>query len=111
MSLPKAKKLFCFFQTHFLFSLSGSRHEKVHGGFGIFINEKFFFCIFWYNFYLLLKKMDSDLYDEFGNYIGPSLDSDEEEDELEVPQQQDEGGQDEEMEQVKLLLFYYWCLG
>lgn len=25
--------------------------------------------------------MDSDLYDEFGNYIGPELESDEEEDE------------------------------
>jgi len=26
--------------------------------------------------------MDSDLYDEFGNYIGPELESDEEEEEL-----------------------------
>ena len=27
--------------------------------------------------------MDTDLYDEFGNYIGPELDSDEDEDEVE----------------------------
>lgn len=27
-----------------------------------------------------LAKMDADLYDEFGNYIGPELDSEEEED-------------------------------
>lgn len=26
--------------------------------------------------------MDTDLYDEFGNYIGPELDSDEDDDEL-----------------------------
>lgn len=26
--------------------------------------------------------MDTDLYDEFGNYIGPELDSDDEDDEL-----------------------------
>lgn len=26
------------------------------------------------------KTMDSDLYDEFGNYIGPDLDSDEDDD-------------------------------
>lgn len=30
----------------------------------------------------LSDKMDSDLYDEFGNYIGPELESDEEEEEL-----------------------------
>jgi len=28
--------------------------------------------------FILGKTMDSDLYDEFGNYIGPDLDSDEE---------------------------------
>lgn len=28
--------------------------------------------------------MDADLYDEFGNYVGPELDSDDEEDE-EIP--------------------------
>lgn len=32
--------------------------------------------------------MDTDLYDEFGNYVGPELDSDEEEDD--EPEQQDE---------------------
>lgn len=38
--------------------------------------------------------MDADLYDEFGNYIGPELDSDDEEDD-DVPaggeQDEDEG--------------------
>lgn len=29
--------------------------------------------------------MDTDLYDEFGNYIGPELDSDDEEEEPEQP--------------------------
>jgi 116 kDa U5 small nuclear ribonucleoprotein component N-terminus len=29
--------------------------------------------------------MDSDLYDEFGNYIGPDLESDSEEEEYEEP--------------------------
>ena len=30
---------------------------------------------------LLVVGMDADLYDEFGNYIGPELESDEEEEE------------------------------
>lgn len=30
-------------------------------------------------------KMDSDLYDEFGNYIGPDLESDSEEEEFDEP--------------------------
>ena len=30
--------------------------------------------------------MDADLYDEFGNYIGPELDSDEEEEEDAYPE-------------------------
>lgn len=30
--------------------------------------------------------MDSDLYDEFGNYIGPDLESDSEEEEFEEPE-------------------------
>lgn len=29
-------------------------------------------------------KMEADLYDEFGNYIGPELDSDDDEDELDA---------------------------
>lgn len=33
--------------------------------------------------------MDTDLYDEFGNYIGPELDSDDEDEEQE-PQDEDE---------------------
>lgn len=28
--------------------------------------------------------MDADLYDEFGNYIGPELDSDDDDDDLEA---------------------------
>lgn len=35
--------------------------------------------------------MDSDLYDEFGNYIGPDLESDSEEDEYEEPDYVDVG--------------------
>jgi U5 small nuclear ribonucleoprotein component len=33
--------------------------------------------------------MDGDLYDEFGNYVGPDLDSDEEEEELQQEDDQD----------------------
>ncbi|KAH8381536.1 hypothetical protein KR093_007472 [Drosophila rubida] len=45
--------------------------------------------------------MDSDLYDEFGNYIGPDLDSDEDDDQSiygqpDVPDDQDEDGMDED---------------
>lgn len=32
----------------------------------------------------VLYKMEADLYDEFGNYIGPELDSDDDEDDLEA---------------------------
>lgn len=32
--------------------------------------------------FLNFSTMDTDLYDEFGNYIGPELDSDEDDDEL-----------------------------
>lgn len=34
--------------------------------------------------------MDADLYDEFGNYIGPELDSDDDDDEEEHEVQDDE---------------------
>lgn len=34
--------------------------------------------------------MDSDLYDEFGNYIGPELDSDDEDDVAPVQEEEDE---------------------
>lgn len=33
---------------------------------------------------LVPSKMEADLYDEFGNYIGPELDSDDDEDELDA---------------------------
>jgi U5 small nuclear ribonucleoprotein component len=33
--------------------------------------------------------MDGDLYDEFGNYVGPDLDSDEEEEEVQQEDDQD----------------------
>ncbi len=39
--------------------------------------------------------MDTDLYDEFGNYIGPELDSDEEEEEEERDDDDDMYGMDE----------------
>lgn len=32
----------------------------------------------------VLYKMEADLYDEFGNYIGPELDSDDDEDDLDA---------------------------
>ena len=38
--------------------------------------------------------MDPDLYDEFGNYIGPELDSDDEDDVAPVQEEEDE---DEDM--------------
>ena len=38
--------------------------------------------------------MDGDLYDEFGNYIGPELESDESEDE-EAREEQDVGSEEE----------------
>jgi len=44
--------------------------------------------------------MDGDLYDEFGNYIGPDLDSEEEEEE-----EQPEDDQDDVMATVSFKLF------
>lgn len=40
--------------------------------------------------------MEADLYDEFGNYIGPELDSDDDEDELDA--------EDRDVDEVWLLL-------
>lgn len=37
-----------------------------------------------------ISKMEADLYDEFGNYIGPELDSDEESDDEEEYGQEDD---------------------
>lgn len=34
--------------------------------------------------------MDTDLYDEFGNYVGPELDSDDDEEEEQEQQDEDE---------------------
>lgn len=34
--------------------------------------------------FLQLWKMEADLYDEFGNYIGPELDSDDDDDDLDA---------------------------
>lgn len=42
--------------------------------------------------------MDSDLYDEFGNYVGPELDSDDEEDD--VPVRGIDDDEDEKEDQV-----------
>ncbi len=44
--------------------------------------------------------MDGDLYDEFGNYVGPELDSDESEGEEE---KEGYGGEREEEEEVRTL--------
>lgn len=38
--------------------------------------------------------MDADLYDEFGNYIGPDLESDEEEEDEEVKDDEDDARDD-----------------
>lgn len=34
--------------------------------------------------------MDTDLYDEFGNYVGPELDSDDDDEDEQEPQDEDE---------------------
>lgn len=39
-------------------------------------------------------RMDSDLYDEFGNYIGPDLDSDEDDDQSLYGQQDNQDDHD-----------------
>lgn len=49
--------------------------------------------------------MDSDLYDEFGNYIGPDLDSDEDDDQEELPQGDDESGEENDGENVRRKYF------
>ena len=46
--------------------------------------------------------MDADLYDEFGNYIGPELESDEEDEEEEGKEDEDEARDD-----VSSLLYYF----
>lgn len=53
-------------------------------------------CVFYS--LLVLSKMEADLYDEFGNYIGPELDSDDDEDELDA--------EDRDVDEVFLLLLY-----
>lgn len=52
--------------------------------------------------------MDTDLYDEFGNYVGPELDSDD--DEEEDQDQQDEDEQQEYDVCITLLLNYFMLL-
>lgn len=44
--------------------------------------------------------MDSELYDEFGNYIGPDLESDDDEDEDDEPQEKDDENQDFDVSMV-----------
>jgi U5 small nuclear ribonucleoprotein component len=44
--------------------------------------------------------MDSDLYDEFGNYIGPELDSDDDDEVQPAGNEEEEEQKDEMMEQV-----------
>ena len=43
--------------------------------------------------------MDTDLYDEFGNYIGPELDSDEDDDEL--------GRETKDLDEVKQIYYFF----
>lgn len=47
--------------------------------------------------------MDADLYDEFGNYIGPELPSDDDEEESE--EEKSESDSDDDNEEVCLILF------
>jgi hypothetical protein len=53
--------------------------------------------------------MDSDLYDEFGNYIGPELDSDDDDEVQPAGNEEEEEQKDEMMEQV--LRFEFLILG
>lgn len=48
--------------------------------------------------------MDADLYDEFGNYVGPELDSDDEEEEEQEQYAEDEDHPDYD---VRILVFPY----
>lgn len=54
--------------------------------------------------FLLLNfsTMDTDLYDEFGNYIGPELDSDEDDDEL--------GRETKDLDEVKQIYYFFSSL-
>lgn len=50
---------------------------------------------------LFFEKMDGDLYDEFGNYIGPELASDDEdENDFNLPVDESESESDEENDQA-----------
>lgn len=53
--------------------------------------------------------MDGNLYDEFGNYIGPEIEDDEEEEMGYVPQE-DEEMQDEEPAPVEEEVEGMWCV-
>ena len=46
--------------------------------------------------------MDGDLYDEFGNYIGPDLDSDEEE--VEEPQEEHDFEDEVTIQSLRLMM-------
>lgn len=56
------------------------------------------FYVLYCRTYVLSAAMDPDLYDEFGNYIGPELES-ESEDESEEEREEEEEQKDEGMEQ------------
>jgi len=49
--------------------------------------------------------MDADLYDEFGNYIGPELPSDDESEEEQTDSEKDED--EEEVKNNSILVFFY----
>lgn len=52
--------------------------------------------------FLNFSIMDTDLYDEFGNYIGPELDSDEDDDEL--------GRETKDLDEVQQNKHWIFCL-
>ena len=43
---------------------------------------------------MLISAMDQDLYDEFGNYIGPDLESDDDEDDSDDEREEQQVGGD-----------------
>ena len=63
------------------------------------------------NCMLSTLQMDPDLYDEFGNYVGPDLESDSDVEDDEEVEDENEVSQEDEVGNIKLVinkLFYYF---
>ena len=65
----------------------------------IFCTELVNSTYYWDIFCLQISIMDPDLYDEFGNYIGPELESEDESESEEERDEEDQEQKDEGMEQ------------